>query len=83
MAIFLGSVFILGLKLINPTSINIYMEESEASITKIPGFFTYIDVMILVASSLTMGLSGAYILLGGRKPVGEILLEERKCSGGS
>lgn len=81
-ASFVASVFILGLKLLNPTPIQIVIEGGgqNASITQIPGFFTLGDVVIIVIASIVLGISGTYLLLFdfAEKPAGELILEERK-----
>jgi len=79
-ALFVASAFILGLKLLNPTPIQIVIEGQNASITQLPGFFTLEDVIIIVMASTILGVSGTYLLLfdSVEKPAGELLLEERK-----
>jgi uncharacterized membrane protein len=79
-ALFVGSLSILGMKLLNPTPIQIYVEGSEAAVSQIPGFFTYTDVIVLVIASFLLGVSGTHLLISCsvEKPVGKLLLEERK-----
>lgn len=79
-ALFVGSLFILGMKLLNPTPIYIYVEGSETAVSQVPGFFAYTDVVILVVTSFALGVSGTYLLFSGsvEKPAGKLLLEERK-----
>ncbi|MCD6511314.1 MAG: MarR family transcriptional regulator [Thaumarchaeota archaeon] len=83
-ALFLASVFVLGIKLLNPTPIQIIIKGQSTEITQIPGFFTFTDVIILIVASITLGISGEYLLLfdsvrgPAEKPVGELILEERK-----
>ena len=79
-ALFVTSVFILGLKLLNPTPIQIVIEGKNASITQIPGFFTLLDVIIIVIVSVLIGISGTCLLFfdSVEKPAGELVLEERK-----
>lgn len=79
-ALFIASVFIIGIKLLNPTLINIYVEGSDIVVTQIPGFFTFTDVIILVAASIVLGISGMYLLFfdSTGKPAGRSVLEERR-----
>ena len=79
-ALFVASAFILGLKLLNPTPIQIVIEGQNAYVTQLPGFFTLEDVIIIVMASTILGVSGTYLLLfdSVEKPAGELLLEERK-----
>ncbi|WP_456487117.1 helix-turn-helix transcriptional regulator [Candidatus Alkanophaga liquidiphilum] len=79
-ALFVASVFILGLKLLNPTPIQIVIEGQNTSITQLPGFFTLEDVIIIVVASIILGVSGTYLLFLDlvKRPAGELVLEERK-----
>jgi uncharacterized membrane protein len=85
-ALFVTAVFVLGIKLLNPTPIQIFVDGNNVVTKQIPGFFTYTDVVILVMASLVLGISGAYLLLSvpvpAEKPVaedaGRVILEERK-----
>ena len=79
-ALFVASAFILGLKLLNPTPIQIVIEGQSASITKLPGFFTIGDVIVIVIASIILGISGTYLLFFdlAEKSVGELVLKERE-----
>ena len=81
-SLFVASAFILGLKLLNPTPIKIVIEgeDQNASITQVPGFFTFEDVIIIVVASVILGISGTYLLSidSADKPAGRLVLEERK-----
>jgi len=79
-ALFVASVFVLGIKLLNPTPVQIFIEGQNTAITQIPGFFTFSDVIILIGASITLAISGMYLLFfdSVEKPAGELLLEERK-----
>ncbi len=79
-ALFVASAFVLGLKLLNPTPIQIVIEGQSTSITQLPGFFTVEDVMIIIIASVILGVSGTYLLFfdSVEKPAGELVLEERK-----
>ena len=79
-ALFVASTFILGLKLLNPTPIQIVVEGQNASITQLPGFFTLEDVIIIVIASIILGVSGTYLLFfdSAEKSAGELMLEERE-----
>ena len=86
-ALFVASVFVLGMKLLNPTPIQIFVEGNGFTMEQIPGFFTYTDAVILVIASLVLGISGAYLLFSVPVPTekppaaedaGKVILEERK-----
>jgi len=79
-ALFVASVFVLGIKLLNPTPVQIFIEGQNTAITQIPGFFTFSDVIILIGASITLAISGMYLLFfdSVEKPAGELVLEERK-----
>ena len=79
-ALFVTSVFVLGIKLLNPTPVQIFIEGQNTAITQIPGFFTFSDVIILIVASIILAISGMYLLFfdSMEKPAGELVLEERK-----
>ena len=79
-ALFVTSVFVLGIKLLNPTPVQIFIEGQNTAITQIPGFFTFSDVIILIVASIILAVSGIYLLFfdSVEKPAGELVLEERK-----
>ncbi|RLG21946.1 hypothetical protein DRN74_00865 [Candidatus Micrarchaeota archaeon] len=79
-ALFVASVFVLGIKLLNPTPVQIFIEGQNTAITQIPGFFTFLDVIILIVASITLAISGMYLLFfdSVEKPAGGLVLEERK-----
>ncbi|MCK4555460.1 MAG: MarR family transcriptional regulator [Candidatus Aenigmarchaeota archaeon] len=78
--LFVASVFVLGIKLLNPTPVQIFIENENVAISQIPGFFTFMDVIILVVASIIFAVSGMYLLFfdSVEKPVGELVLGERK-----
>ena len=53
-ALFVISVFVLGLKMLNPTPIQIVIEGQNASITQLPGFFTAQDVALVAVASILL-----------------------------
>ena len=80
-ALFVTSVFVLGIKLLNPTPIQIIIEgQNSSSIIQTLRFFTFTDVIIIVIASITLAISGMYLLFFDfvEKPTGELVLEERK-----
>lgn len=84
-ALFVSSIFIFGIKLLNPTPIQIFIQGSNAAVSQIQGFFTLTDVVVLIVSSFVLCISGMYLLFfdsvgnnSVEKPAGEIVLEERK-----
>ncbi len=81
-AIFVSSIFILGIRLSHPAPIQIFIEGNQTAVSQLPGFFTLTDVIIFIASSFVLCASGMYLLFfdsaGFQKPAGKIVLEERK-----
>jgi uncharacterized membrane protein len=80
-ALFIVSAFVLGIKLLNPTPIQIYVGENGTYVTQIPGFFTTMDVIIIMVASIVLSISGAYLLIPGsdsEKPAEKSVLEERR-----
>jgi uncharacterized membrane protein len=78
--LFVASVFMLGIKLMNPTPIQIFVEGNETAVSQIPGFFTFTDGIILIISSIILSICGIYLLFFDsiEKPAGELVLGERK-----
>lgn len=81
-AVFVASVCILGIKLLNSTSIQIFVGENNTSVAQIPGYFTHADAAIIVMTSLIIGVSGTYLLFSDtattEKHAGKLVLEDRK-----
>ena len=77
--VFIVSVFLVMLKLMNPTEIHIYLEGEEMVLSQILKNYTFFDVALLVASSLVAGMSVVYLLLFDnlQRPTSEMLLESR------
>jgi len=84
-ALFLSSIFVMGIKLSNPTPIQIFIAGNQTAISQLPGFFTFSDTVILIASSFILCAAGAYLLFFDSfqakrpaGPVGRLVLEDRK-----
>ncbi len=85
-ALFLSSIFVMGIKLSNPTPIQIFIAGNQTAISQLPGFFTLSDTIILIVSSFILCAAGAYLLFFdsfhargiSRGPVGRLVLEDRK-----
>ena len=77
-ALFAVSAFILALKLLQPASINVYLGTGENStlVTRIPGFYTQTDLIVVLVFSMILGASGTFILLSRPAGVGEPLWKQ-------
>ncbi|MBA7600129.1 hypothetical protein ES703_07176 [subsurface metagenome] len=77
--VFIVSVFLVMLKLMNPTEIHIYLEGEETVLSQIMKNYTFFDVVLLVASSIVAGMSVVYLMLFDdvQRPTAEMLLESR------
>lgn len=77
--VFIVSVFLVMLKLMNPTEIHIYLEGEETVLSQIMKNYTFFDVVLLVVSSLVAGMSVVYLMLFDdvQRPTAEMLLESR------
>ncbi len=85
-ALFAASAFIIGIKLLNPATIQVILGDDGTVIKQIPGLFTFADAAVLVAASVMLGLSGMYLLVfeqdannAGQAHAGQAILAERKC----
>jgi uncharacterized membrane protein len=77
--LFIVSIFLILLKLMNPTEIHIFLEGEETVLSQLVKSYTFLDVILLIIASLVAGMSVIYLLLFDnlQRPVGEILLEDR------
>ena len=80
--IFVASVVVLGIKLLNPTPVQIFVENETTIVNQIPGLFTYADVLIMIITASLLRISGMYLLFfdpaSQTSSSGTIVLEERK-----
>lgn len=60
--IFLASVFIIGLKLMNPTEIHIFLEGEETVLSHVLRNYSLYDVAVLIVSAFLVGVSGTILL---------------------
>ena len=67
-AVFVASVLVLALKLLNPTPVQILVEGNTAITAQVPGLFTYADVFVIAVAFVLMSVSGTYILLQDSTP---------------
>jgi len=77
--VFIVSVFLIMLKLMNPTEVHIYLEGEETVLSQIMKSYTLYDVALLIVSSLTAGMSVMYLLLfdAPQRTTGDLVLENR------
>lgn len=76
---FLVSVFVIVLKLMNPTEVHIFLEGEETVLSRVMRNYTLFDVILLIASALLAGISGTYLLLFDRgTPLGEMVFSNRR-----
>jgi len=80
--VFIASVVVLGIKLLNPTPVQIFVENETTIVNQIPGLFTYTDTLIMIIAVSLLNISGIYLLFFDSAPqatsVGTMVLEERK-----
>lgn len=77
--VFIVSVFLVMLKLMNPTEIHIYLEGEETILSQLVKSYTFYDVALLIVSSLAAGMSVMYLLVFDAPPktTGDLVLENR------
>jgi DNA-binding transcriptional ArsR family regulator len=73
------SVFLAGVKLMNPSEVHIYLEGEETILSHVMSRYSLFDALMLVATSLIAGMSVIYLaLFDDRKAsAGELILESR------
>lgn len=78
--LFTASVFIIGLKLMNPTEIHIFLEGEETVLSHVMRTYSLYDVAVLIASTFLAGISGTYLLLHDEgMAVGELNLNSKRA----
>jgi len=63
-ALLIASAFVLGIQLLNPAPIEVHVGGEEEPIAVIPGYFTQWDVIVIVVSSIVLGISASYLFFG-------------------
>ncbi len=61
--LFTASIFVIALKLMNPTEIHIFLEGEETVLSHVLRSYSLYDVAVLVASTFLAGISGTILLL--------------------
>lgn len=61
-ALFVASIFVVGTKLLSPASVKIFVEGNDVAVTRIPGFFTFTDCILVALSACILGVSATYLL---------------------
>jgi len=79
--IFLASVFIVALKLMNPTEVHIYLEGQETVLSHVLRDYTIFDVALVVTAAFTAGLSAMYLMLyDGGRPTAESFFNQKRLN---
>lgn len=60
--LFMISIFIIVLKIMNPTEIHIFLEGEETVLSQVMHNFTLYDVAMLITAAVSAGISGTYLL---------------------
>ncbi len=79
--VFFVSIFVIVLKLMNPTEVHIFLEGEEMVISQVMRNYTLFDVGLLIGSALFAGISGTYLLFYDRSddPAGELAFENKRA----
>lgn len=75
--IFMVSIFVVALKLMNPTEIHIYLEGQETVLSQVLRDYTVYDVAMVIVAAFLSGLSAMYLLLHDR-PRGSVELPYKR-----
>lgn len=79
--IFLASVFIVALKLMNPTEVHIYLEGQETVLSHVLRDYTIFDVALVVTAAFLAGLSAMCLMLqDGGRPTAESFFNQRRLN---
>ena len=66
-SLFMVSIFVIALKLMNPTEIHIFLEGEETVLSQVMRNFSLYDVSMLIAAAFIAGISGTYLLFYDRR----------------
>lgn len=79
-SVFMVSVFVVVLKIMNPTEVHIFLEGKETVLSQVLRSYTLYDVVILIAATLLAGSTSMYLLLFDRGLRSVELPYERKIA---
>lgn len=78
-SLFVVSVFVIVLKIMNPTEIHIFLEGEETVLSQVMRNFSLYDVAMLITASFLAGISGTYLLLFDRRMAsGDLIFNGKK-----
>ena len=78
--LFMVSVFVVVLKLMNPTEVHIFLEGEETVLSQVMRNFTLYDVAMLVTFAFIAGISGTYLLFfEGRMATGDLTFNGKRA----
>jgi DNA-binding transcriptional ArsR family regulator len=60
--VFMVSVFVVVLKIMNPTEVHIFLEGRETVLSQVMRSYTLYDMVVLIAAALSAGLTSMYLL---------------------
>lgn len=79
-SVFMVSVFVVVLKIMNPTEVHIFLEGKETVLSQVLRSYTLYDVIILIGAALSAGLTSMYLLTFDRGLRSVELPYERKIA---
>jgi DNA-binding transcriptional ArsR family regulator len=79
-SVFMVSVFVVVLKIMNPTEVHIFLEGKETVLSQVLRSYTIYDVVVLIAAAVSAGLTSMYLLTFDRGLRSVELPYERKLA---
>ena len=75
------SIFVVVLKIMNPTEVHIYLEGEETVLSQVMRNFTLFDVVMLIIASFSAGIAGTYLLFYDRNlAAGDVVYNGKRSS---
>ncbi len=71
MALFTVSAFVLVIKVLVPTTVQIFIQSDVITLKQVPNIYTLPDIIIVAIFSCTLGVSGSYLLFSEAKSINE------------
>lgn len=80
--LFMVSIFVIVLKIMNPTEIHIFLEGEETVLSQVMRNFSLYDVGMLILAAFTAGITATYLLFFDRAPMatGDVAFNGKKAN---
>jgi DNA-binding transcriptional ArsR family regulator len=79
--LFMVSIFVVVLKIMNPTEVHIFLEGEETVLSQVMRNFTLYDVIMLITAAFSAGITATYLLFFDQKlAAGDVVFNGKRSS---